>query len=152
VGASPVTVDGTVARIRAQLEEIKGRLGPRSRLNEDGQRLLHETNAILLILNLATDKRVVENPLTMKELTPVVNRTTRLVTEFRHQVKSEIGPPVWPSIREAMLNAQAGPTTHDTLEHCPQCAGCTLCHDSHMVTPAVANAWRARNAPRGKQK
>lgn len=86
--------------------------------------------------------------------TPVRRHTPKL---SRHEVSALLeaekrkGSGELPAVVvEAIQEAQGGPKEDVTMERCPACKDCTLCHGSVMLPAATAEQWKARNKPRSK--
>lgn len=141
----------SVATLTVTVDHLLERLGARAGLDPDGLDLLHEAKNLKTILS-----GLARTTPSRRDLMTVVDRVARLhvrvkalqsarLERLAERLPASMRPT--PTTQAQMREAIVGPG-NITLVACPKCAGCTLCLDVRLVTPAIAMEFELLNTPR----
>jgi hypothetical protein len=128
----------TLASIEISLANLLDTLGSRATADPLGVQLSHDIRGIL---NAAAAYRA--TGLDRSDLAELADRAMAIRMRAQTYLASRVEPlEVTAAAQTAIAEAIAGPRDSTTLEACPACAGCHLCHDARMITPGMASLWR----------
>jgi post-segregation antitoxin (ccd killing protein) len=128
----------TLASIEISLANLLDALGTRAAADPLGVQLAHDIRGIL---NAAATYRAAG--IERADLAELADRALAIKMRAQSYLATRREPlEVSAAAQTAIAEAVAGPRDSATLEQCPACVGCHLCHDARMVTVGAASLWR----------